>query len=354
MITFMTAAGKGGKNKKNMALQVQSRHIRPYPYCPAIRDRTPFFRRTVPGVRGSLTLEASLAVPLFLFAVYLLLLPLKMLDTSRRMQEICEELCKSAAEAAYVRNLSHAVSGEDPGGGAEVLPGTGPSGRDAIDQEGGGGNPEAADREAERSARTQESFSLLSSLSGNALGLLAISRVRSEIADPNVLHLSALGSSCLADGETIVLKLDYDYDLPFPMFGLGTFRQSVTARRRAWIGRSQSGESGSYEDSSESSTVYVGASSTRYHKDPRCHYLSNDLTALSYADLDSARSSDGSRYRPCTRCAKGTAGGTVYIMPSGRSFHTDPACTAIIAYARAVPLCEAEHLGPCSYCCGGS
>ena len=97
--------------------------------------------------------------------------------------------------------------------------------------------------------------------------------------------------------------------------------------------------------------VYVGKNSTRYHSSASCHYLSNDLTAVSYASLSGERNSGGKKYHPCSRCAKGVTGGTVYIMPSGTSFHTSESCSAIRSYGRAVPKSDVAHLGPCSYCC---
>ena len=83
-------------------------------------SKTGASRQSGAPLKASLTLEAALVLPLFLFAFYLLLLPLRMLDTSRRMQDICEEVCRAAAEAAYLTRLKDAASGDDPGGSAAV------------------------------------------------------------------------------------------------------------------------------------------------------------------------------------------------------------------------------------------
>ncbi len=97
--------------------------------------------------------------------------------------------------------------------------------------------------------------------------------------------------------------------------------------------------------------VYVGKGSTRYHRKRTCHYIYNDLRAVSRDELGSLRNQDGKKYYPCSRCG-GAGGNGCYIMPSGTSWHSSRDCSAIVAYVREVPLSEAEHLGACSYCGG--
>ena len=62
-----------------------------------------------------------MAFPLFLFAVYLLILPMRMMRTSMQMQQICEQTCELLAEAAYLQQLAAAGSTEDgSAGGTEA------------------------------------------------------------------------------------------------------------------------------------------------------------------------------------------------------------------------------------------
>ena len=159
----------------------------------------------------------------------------------------------------------------------------------------------------------------------------------------------------MGDGEIITITLDYRYRLPFSVFGLPGVPQSVTASRRAWIGRINEEEnSGNEEGEEEDEIVYVGKNSTRYHISRGCHYLSNNLTTVPFSSVSSERNSGGGKYHACPRCANGITGGSVYIMPSGTAYHADPGCTAINAYVKAVKKSEVEYLGPCHYCSGGT
>ena len=338
-----------------MALQV---HTRPRRFRELLRSVGPAVRYA-----GSLTVEAAAAFPLFLFALYLLILPMRMMRTSMQMQQVCEQTCEILAEAAYMQQLAasaaaDAKASENAGGGSAVsseaaagkVSGAG-SGTSSASGEGAASLKEigsANGGSAEK--RSEEADALIKWLSTQGAATLIGTAAAAAIEDENVEDLISWRSEYMADGEIIRLTLDYRYRLPF--FGLGGLHQSVTASRRAWVGRSEGGISSGNEDEEDDEIVYVGKNSTRYHATPSCHYLSNhSMKPVSYASLDSLRNTGGSRYTPCARCGKGTHPGTVYIMPSGEVWHSDPDCSAISAYAHAVKKSEVEHLGPCSYCC---
>lgn len=303
------------------------------------------FRRTAPGARhpaASLTLETALVLPLFLFAMYLLILPMRIMDTSRAMQEICEDVCMDAAEGYYLKELvSQKTTDQDnetqENGSGELEPVT----------------PAAAGlAEESRSEATKRAEIIQSSLSGNALGAAAAELIRRRIHDSFVEDLESWRSSCMADGEMITLTLDYRYRLPFSVFGLESLPMSVTASRRAWIGRDGKSDGNSSSlPAEDGELVYVGKDSTRYHSSPTCHYLSNSLQAVTFDSVSALRNSSGKKYHACAVCARNAFSGTVYVMPAGTSYHTDPDCSTVRAYAHAVPKSEVEYLGPCSYCC---
>lgn len=286
------------KKNRNVALQVHNR--------PSVISFPG--ERTVPRRRlanGSLTVEASLALPLFLFAMYLLILPMRMMDSARRMQEICEEICRDAAEGSYLLHLKD----EKPSAHA----------------------------------------SLPSYLSEHTLSNLAVAMAKHEIKDSDIQNLHAVKTYHPDDPQLIILKMEYDYRLPFSVIGMQSVHQTVQASRRAWVGASlKENDTG---DSEEDETVYIGQNSTRYHSSLHCHYLSNDLTEVSFAHISEKRNSGGGTYHACPRCATSVSGGLVYIMPSGTAYHADPSCSAICSYARAVKKSMVAHLGPCHHCC---
>lgn len=336
---------KSTPTKIAKALQVQYRLTRfPNPSGgagPGARNHTgapSFLIRRRRALSASLTLEAALALPLFLFAMYILILPMRMLRTSRSMQTACEEVCQAAAQGIYVirAGTSAAEAVPEAAGAAETIA------RLAGLSSGSGETRDSASGSADL---------IRGYLTGNALGAYAAQRAKAAAGDGYAEHVLSLRSSCLSDGETITLTLDYDYRLPFTVLGLGSIHQSVTASRRAWLGADPAWDpSKTAEAADEDPIVYVGRDSTRYHRTASCHYLSNNMTPVPFSTVSLQRNRFGKSYAPCARCARGVTGGTVYILDGGTSYHADAGCSALAAYARAVRLSTVSHLGKCSYC----
>ena len=265
------------------------------------------------ALRASMTLEAALALSLFIFAAVSLILPMKIMTTQRRLQAGLEAVCEDFSRGAYLQDAMKK-------GGAELVPG--------------------ADDFAKGFCKNLESAVAKEYAGAQTLKHADTSRL---------VRASMLRSSVMEDGETFDLILDYEIRMPCPVLGLSSIHGTVRSRRRAWIGRDGKDGSGAGDGGDE--IVYVGRGSTRYHKSRSCHYLSNRLDQIPYDTVSEKRNESGGKYHACSVCGdRARAGDLVYIMPNGSSYHTDADCRAIIAYVRAVRLSEVEHLGACSYC----
>lgn len=297
------------ENKKIATLQVRILIYFKTHILQACRGKKAFL-----SVSASLTLEAAISLSLFIFASVCLILPMKIMNTERRIQAALEQLGEDFSQYAYVK--------------------------DALDKgklfaiEGAGDFAKEFCRHL---------------VSGMAQGYAQV-RVAEHVDTEAVRQITMVRSQILEDGENIDLILDYEIRLPFPVLGLPALQRTARCRRRAWIGK----EGKDYGENNEQQTeedpiVYVGKSSTRYHRSRSCHYLANQLTKVSKAQVENMRNESGGKYYPCAVCG-GSAGSTVYIMPSGSSYHSGKSCSAIVAYARAVRQSEVEHLGACSYC----
>lgn len=295
------------KHKKTVTLQVQIPFMK-YE-CPAKRalSAAPGFRK-----RGSLTIEASMALPLFLFFMVIMMLPMKLINEERRIQTALEAVGEEVSQYAYVWSCLR--RGEKPEG-------------------------------LESAAIPQE---FLKTLTEEGTLLYARKRLEGRVDFKNMTGISFRNSSVLRDGETIDLIMNYRMKIPFSILGLDSVPMTSRSCRRAWIGREEENGSGKGQDDE---LVYIGRTSTKYHRSRTCHYLFNDIQSISFEDIKDVRSSSGGRYRPCSRCGKyAKEGGNVYIMPGGEKYHSDRNCSSLAAYVEAVPLSQVVHLGPCSYC----
>lgn len=277
--------------------------------------------RNMAKVKGSMTVEAALGFTLFLFFMALMAAPLSVMDTRRQVQAGLEAEGERIAQYAYAA-ADFAETGE-PGLLSDL------SRPDLL-------------TDLSRSG-------LLSGFSREAVCRTVENRVKTAEGTGRAVDFSAAKSRILEDGETIDLIVDYAICLPFSVFFLDEIPQQARCIRRAWTGKDGLGAEGSGRGDEENEIVYMGKDGSRYHRSRTCHYLYNDLRAVSAAEVKDFRSQSGNRYRPCAVC--GGLGGTVaYVIPSGESYHFRKDCSSIAAYVRAVPLKSVEHLGACSYC----
>lgn len=273
-------------------------------------------RQVGQSAAASMTIEASLVLSLLIFASVSLILPMKILNTERKVQAGLEAVGESYSQYAYLQDVI--------------------SKGDASSMEGADGYAKVFCHYL--GAGVAEGFAQAQAMKHADTGAIR--------------HATMVRSEIMEDGACFDLVLDYSIQMPFPVLGLGEIRRTARCRRRAWIGSDGKEGDGSPEAGEENDQiVYVGKDGTRYHCDRNCHYLANQLTAVSYEQAADSRNNSGGKYHACAVCgAKAGPGSTVYILPEGSSYHSTRICTAILAYVRSAKLSEVEHLGPCSYC----
>ena len=280
------------------------------------------------GMKGklcaSLTVEAAMAFALFLFAVIAMALPMDMLNTHRRVEFVLEQTARELSQNAYL--LHGGRMHDDPG--------------------------KQQEEQMEERIRERSDPSLLSIVEDAAVQAYLYTTIQKRSGNHRIEALDLTKCHLTKDGEWVDLKASYRYRIPFGIFPNLTVPFCARSRHRGWIGSDPKREKDG-EEAEEDRIVYVGRDSTRYHLSPRCHYLNHELKPISRNELESARSGSGSTYRPCDICGKKGSSGTVYILPNGEKYHTDPDCSSLRSYIREVWLSEVRNLGACSYCGGG-
>lgn len=283
--------------KKEKTIQIVTLQVR-IPSRRSLQDR----KRVSFSASASMTVEAAVVLPLYLFAGCVMMMPFRILSVERQVQAYVEAVGEEISQTSY-------LSLENPEG-KEVL------------------------------------------TSVTAYGY-AEAAVRMKLKELPVEKISLRSSRLLEDGETVDLVVDYEMRLPFSVFGLENVKRSSRCYRRAWTGKAVDDQDGARKTEEDEEIVYVGKSSSRYHLKRNCHYLSNQLEAVALSDIENYRNPDGRHYTACSRCGKDCKE-TVYILRYGEHYHSSGSCLAIQAYVTAVPKSQVEYLGPCSYCSGGS
>ena len=286
----------------------------------------PFISGHSRRVSASMTVEAALCLPVWLFFAAALMEPVRWLDRQRQVQTALECFSEELSQVLYLRELGSGGSeGTGTGSGSGSASGT-------VDRENG------------------LSDGYMELLSGAAAGLWIQGKAEKLVGRVAVKEAEAPDSS-----GNICLEVEYKERLPF----FPVYRQGITmkaaSRRRGWIGLAgkltEEGEHKTEAEGTGGHAVYVGAGMGRYHWYRDCHYISNAYEAVSLDQAEKMTNQSGERYRPCSRCADtGHGDRTVYVTAGGRHYHFNRACSAMVSYVRTVDLEDVGHLGVCSYC----
>lgn len=257
-------------------------------------------------LRGSLTVETALVLPVFLFCMIAALQYCNVMETSVKIAGSLCDTGKNMAVAAYLKEYP-----ED----AEHSPGVAVSALSAA---------------------------------------WAQHKVMKDAGDTSCIKNANMALSSILQGDEMIdLVITYQIRSPLQMVTLpGNFflqRASV----RAWTGRKISGKKGDgSEEQDGQDTVYVTATGSVYHENPECTHLKLSIRKVDREDLESLRNSGGGKYHVCEKCGDSGAGGSVYITNEGGRYHTSLSCSGLKRTVREVSSDEAEHMRACSKCSG--
>ncbi len=267
--------------------------------------------------RGAITLEASVAVVLFLFTALLLFHFLHIHTVKTLIYEAAAEAAEYAAEMAYLESLA-----EDLTGGSD-------DGDDAED-------PEA-------------------NMDGNGLmygALLVAAKTRflSSIDDEGLIDRYVVGGKAgilLAGSEfpdengDICLQVNYTICIESPI--LPTLTTGVEERivQKPYLGHRDKDENEG--DEAADPYVYVTDNQEVYHMSRSCTHLVLEIHA------GTRESAVAGGYHACEYC--GARGGEyVLICPEGEAYHYDANCRGLQRRVYRKRLSEVGGLPPCTRC----
>lgn len=263
-------------------------------------------------VRASMTVEAAMVVPLFLFAVMNLFSAVNDIAVHMRLETAMHRVGLELARTGYAY---HKVAA-----GCEVL--------ESEIADVGFSLFYVRERVADHAGRE---FLDRVGISGDSEG---ISFLQSKITDPEYLDLSAV----------------YTMGALFLPESFSDFQMVNRARLKVWTGYDNTVNSMA-EDEGE--VVYITEQGEVYHLLRSCSHLQLTISQVSYADLSGYRNENGAAYHACERCAEGEISETVYITQEGDCYHTTLSCGSLRRTVLAVYLSEVGDRRACSRCGSG-
>ncbi len=270
-------------------------------------------------LRASMTLEAAMALPLFMFFFLNLFCMFQMLYVQASVGRALHNVGKELGTWAFAYREGMDALGKDGEESAAAAGGLGFAGGLAFSE-------------------------------GVARGMVV-----SELKDHPWLEkgirggaegISLLRSSILADErDEICLIADYTMVPLISVMGFGEIRLQSAYFSHGWTGYTP-GVFTPEEDGEE--IVFITEKGTVFHRDIRCSYLNPSVSTISAHAVAAARNEDGGIYYACELC--GNRASAYIITNYGDRYHTNPQCPGLKRTISAVPISEVGGRGPCSKC----
>ena len=184
-------------------------------------------------------------------------------------------------------------------------------------------------------------------LEGKVVEYIGEERLERSCIEDGVNGLHCEKSYLRGQNGVMELKAEYYVRLPVPVFMIPPIKQKEEIRVKSWVGYEKFG----LLDSSNKKIVYVTENGIVYHENYECPYLNPSIKVVSQSQIEELRNKDGGIYYPCSECMKFQVFlGNIYITDYGDRYHSKIGCSSLKRIIYAVPISEVKGKGGCSKC----
>ncbi len=262
---------------------------------------------------AAMTLEASIALPLFIFFFLNIISAIIMIQIQSEMEAELHQTGSEIAIRAFDMREGEHVLGKDTDDGGGIL-------------ESGG------------------------------CSVYAVSKIKSGMREKlqkspvmdGVDSLNFLSSRIMQDGDIIDIVVRYKVHPVVRLIGFKDFDVESRFYGHAWTGYDLSG--GVHSDEQLEEMVFVTEHGEVYHRDAGCKYLKTSAKSVAFAGLDKERNRDRKKYYPCEYCGEGICGGNVFITNYGDRYHGKVDCPGLKRKIYSISIFEVGGRTPCSAC----
>lgn len=280
---------------------------------------------------ASLTVEASLVLPIFMFFFISFLYFIQIFILQEELQKAMTETGFTMARATYL--YSDFVDVED---------------MDFID-----------------SSLLEDGIHIgLQEMAGAVINNIALKKSVESRINKGVVNYSCIvggldgigydGSKVLQGDQNIDIVIRYRVRIPIRIFGIQEMDMIQRVKLRGWSGhqvpalytiREESGE--------EERIVYITESGTVYHTSNSCPHIRLSIEAV-IGKPANRRNKSGGKYYACESCCSNQDSGlgTYYITSYGTRYHTDRSCSKIKRTVMEIPLSKVGVRARCKRCGG--
>lgn len=278
--------------------------------------KTKAFPVALKKIKSSLTIEAAIALPLFLFFVISIIYFMIIISLQTNIQIGMDEAARSIGKKVYLANC--------------------------LD-------------EIESTLEIDDETKSLASVGINSLTLktwILKGNLFNKVSDSKIVG-GIMGfdtSNSEYDEEEGILDIvvNYTYSIPFLPATISQIDFVQRSKTHVWTGRQIKLGLGS--DSSKKKTVYVTPTGTVYHTSKTCPYLDLSISMVSYEQISSIRNKTGGKYYRCSECARSGKPSAIYITDYGTKWHASADCPGLKRTIIEKDISEVGDMHECSKC----
>lgn len=277
--------------------------------------------------KASLSVEAALVMPLFLFALLTFLYFIQLFTLQEFIQSTITKMSLNMAKTAYVYEdfdgMEEALNFDETILGTEIEINLSDFAKSLVDQ---------------------------AILKLYAKQYLDVDRINHSCIRDGFEGISFTNSEILKVDEAIDIVVRYQVFFPIKIFSFQDMEMLQRVRVRAWTGY-EVVAAYSMEEEGDVTMVYITETGSVYHKSATCSHIRLSVSAI--AGLPTTqRNENGGKYYPCEKCCDGELNpyGTYYITSDGTRYHTKRDCSKIKRNVKEIPISEVGNRPVCKRC----
>ena len=299
---------------------------------------------------ASINVEASLVLPIFIYAVVAFLYFLQILLIQENIQSAITQTGQFASQYGFI--YDYIKNYEENDGYKEE--------NDEHNEE----NDEHKDEKNSKDTKLKniiEEYIDVKDLGEAAFFQIKLREYMNESLIDNsciiggINGISLMESKFMEQNDIVEISAIYILKIPVPIFGLRNIPAIQSVKLRAFTGYKpinyQVGNKG--ENNLEDKIVYITRTGSVYHLKRDCTFIKFNISQTILQELGGKRNDSGGKYYACESCTRNKhldALATVYITSDGNRYHDTLACSRLKRSVIEILLSKVQGKRPCSRC----
>lgn len=286
--------------------------------------------------KASITVEASLVLPIFILVMYSFIFFLQVLGVQEEIQQGLLQTGRYCEKIGFVYDyvLNYEVEGES----------------NQTAQDSSSANKDNENQDSAIDTREIATYLITSGL---------MQAKFSEVVDQHVINKSCVvggmqGLNFLLSSYDIEINMadvtvQYKVHIPIGLTIIDDFYVIQKSKVRVFVGlRNPNSDD---EEADDEDSVYIAETGTVYHESKECTYLKLSITKITGASLDSQRNSSGGKYYECEICKPGSIKREYYyITKQGNRYHCNTNCSGLKRTIKVIKRSEIGDRLACTRC----